>query len=142
VFKVTTVNGVIVLENVPENAVVEFDGGRITVTQIQGERVKIEAQPGKHGVIVKRGDVVLLGESVSIESGKELKLTVRLVPLADSLPKVADASDPGAPGGQPGRLASRLPVSGPRWVPAGRPVGRHGLSLGHRQVWWVSSSHD
>ena len=40
--------------------------------------VKIEAQPGKHGVIVRRGDDLLLREIVTLESGKEFKLRIRL----------------------------------------------------------------
>ena len=78
VIKVKTANGTIVLENVPADAVVEIDGDRITVTPTVGERVKIEVSTGKHGVLVKRGNDVLLGESVTVESGKYFKLTARL----------------------------------------------------------------
>ena len=78
VFKVKTKDGVIVLENVPESAVVEVDGERITVTPAVGEPLKIEARPGKRVVVVKRGNDVFLGESVTVESGKQVKLTVRL----------------------------------------------------------------
>ncbi len=81
VFKVKTTKGVIVLENVPENAVIEIDGETVTVTPKPGEPLKIEAQPGKHGVVVKRGNDVLLGESVTIESGKDFQLTARLEPV-------------------------------------------------------------
>jgi formylglycine-generating enzyme required for sulfatase activity len=80
VLRVKTANGTIVLENVPKNAVVEVDGDRITVTPAVGEPVKIQAQAGKHGVVVKQGDLVLIGESVTIESGKECILTVRSEP--------------------------------------------------------------
>jgi len=84
VLKIKTKAGVIVLENVPENAVVVVDGGKVTVTPVDGQPVEIEAQPGKHTVTVKRGENVLLGESVTIESGKAFKLTVRRLPLNDS----------------------------------------------------------
>jgi hypothetical protein len=95
VFKVKTADGVIVLENVPENAVVEVDGEKVTVTPKDGEPVKIEAQPGKHGVLVKRGADVLLGDSVTIESGKQLKLTVRLEPPSPAaLPDPKFAANP------------------------------------------------
>ena len=90
VLRVKTANATIVLENVPENAVVEVDGDRITVTPTVGEPVMIEAQAGKHVVVVKRGGDVLLGESVTLESGKQFKLTVRFVPpskLPHDLPK-------------------------------------------------------
>jgi len=75
-FRVKTKYGVIVLENVPENAVVEVDGDRVTITPTGGEPVRIEARAGKHGVVVRRGDDVLLGESVTLESGKQSKLNV------------------------------------------------------------------
>jgi serine/threonine protein kinase len=78
VLKVKTEDGVIVLENIPESAVVEVDGERVTVMPGRGELVKIERPPGKHGVVVKRGEVVVMGESVSLEAGKEIKLAVRL----------------------------------------------------------------
>ncbi len=89
VIKVKTANGTIVLENVPADAVVEIDGDRFTITPTVGEPVKIEVSAGKHGVLVKRGNDVLLGESVTIESGKYFKLTARLEPLRiDGLEKV------------------------------------------------------
>ncbi len=82
VFKVKTKDGVIVLENVPEDALVEVDGERFTVTPAVGKPIKIEAPAGKHVVVVKRGNDVFLGESVTVESGKPLKLMVRLEPPA------------------------------------------------------------
>jgi serine/threonine protein kinase/formylglycine-generating enzyme required for sulfatase activity len=82
VIKLRVQNGVIVLENVPANALVEVDGQRVTVSPAAGKPVKIEAQPGDHGVIVKWGDVQVLGKTVSVESGKEFKLTIRLEPPA------------------------------------------------------------
>src|SRR5262249_7098244 len=86
VFKVKTKDGVIVLENVPDNAVVEVDGDKVTVTRAVGEPVRIEVQPGKHVVIVKRGDDVLLGEHVILGSGKAFKLPVRYERIAASAP--------------------------------------------------------
>jgi serine/threonine protein kinase len=78
VFKVKTANGVIVVENVPADAVVEVDGGKITITPKEGQPVRIEQPPGKYFVRVKHGGDELLGESVLIESGEQLKLRVRL----------------------------------------------------------------
>ncbi len=98
VFKVKIKDGVIVLENVPADALVEVDGERITVTSAVGEPIKIEAPPGKHEVSVKRGNDVFLGKSVTVESGKQFKLTVRLEPPAapepgkTSPPPAAEAS--------------------------------------------------
>ena len=82
VLRVKTANGTIVLENVPADAVVEIDGDRITVTPTVGEPVMFEAPAGKHGLVVRRGDLVLLVESVTLEAGKPFKhkLTARLEP--------------------------------------------------------------
>ncbi len=82
VLRVKTAKGTIVLENVPADAVVEIDGDRITVTPTVGEPLKIEAPAGKHGLVVRRGDLVLLVESVTLEAGKPFKhkLTARIEP--------------------------------------------------------------
>ena len=72
-----TANGTIVLANVPADAVVEIDGEKRTLAPTIGTPVKIEARLGRHGVVVRRGEDVLLGESVNLESGKEFQLIVR-----------------------------------------------------------------
>ena len=77
VLVVKTPDGTIVIENLPENAVIEVDGERVVVTPVDGKPIEIPLKPGKHGVVVKRGDVFLAGESVTIESGKDFKLIVR-----------------------------------------------------------------
>ena len=61
------------LENVPENAVVEVDGDRIIVTPAVDQPVTIEVKPGKHGVVVKRGSEVFLAEGVTLEAGKRFQ---------------------------------------------------------------------
>ena len=91
--KVKTKDGVIVLDNVPHDAVVEIDGDQVTITPLGGEPVKIEAKAGKHGVIVRRGDDVLLGKNVTLESGKKLELTVRYEPRGASPPERGDVPD-------------------------------------------------
>jgi serine/threonine protein kinase len=93
IFKIKTEHGVIVLENVPENAVVEVDGDRVTVTPTGSEPITIAGQAGKHVVVVKRGDDVLLGENVTFESGKQLNLTVRLEPREAPRTGNADTDD-------------------------------------------------
>jgi serine/threonine protein kinase len=72
--------GVIELENVPENAVVEVDGERITVVSAAGQPARIETRPGKHVVVVKRGMQVLMAESVGVEAGKHFRLNVPAAP--------------------------------------------------------------
>ena len=94
ILRVKTANGTIVLENVPADAVVEIDGDRITVTPTVGEPVKIEAPAGKHGLVVRRGGLVLLVESVTLEAGKQFKhkLTARLEPPVVERPGKIDLS--------------------------------------------------
>jgi len=84
VLKVKSKDGVIVVENVPENAVVEADGHNVSVGPVKGEPVRIEAPPGKHNVLVKRGRVVLLGQSVTLESGGSITLSVRKIAVKDA----------------------------------------------------------
>ena len=80
VLRPNTANGTIVLEGVPEDAVVEIDGGRVTIAPTVDEPFVFEASVGKHGLVVRRGDLVLLVQSVTIEAGKPFvhRLTARL----------------------------------------------------------------
>jgi serine/threonine protein kinase len=80
VFMLRTASGTIVIDNLPENAVVEVDGERPTILPSGGEPLSIEKAAGKHAVVVKWRDALLLNESVTVESGKQLKLTVRFEP--------------------------------------------------------------
>jgi formylglycine-generating enzyme required for sulfatase activity len=91
-------HGVIVLENVPASAVVEIDGDRLRRSRTGGEPIRIEASAGKHVVLVKRGDDVLLGESVVLRSGKHLKLSVRFdSPEAARTTRADTAKEPSPP---------------------------------------------
>ncbi len=106
IVKARTPGGVIVLENVPANAVVEVDGDPVTVGPIAGQPLTIRGRAGKHVVVVKRGDDVLLGESVSLESDKPLRLAVRLAP------RVAPGAGKAGAGDQPPRPEDpRPPIS-------------------------------
>jgi formylglycine-generating enzyme required for sulfatase activity/serine/threonine protein kinase len=80
IIRVKTADGVIVVENIPEHAVLEIDGEKITVTPNAGEPVEVEIRAGTHGVVVKHGDDVPLAESVTIEAGKKSTLRVRMEP--------------------------------------------------------------
>ena len=94
----------------------------------RGEPVKIEAQAGKHGVVVKRGEDVLLGESVTIESGKQFKLTVRSE--SPAVPRPENTSPPADTGSRPNlsKSESRKDQARPDSVPGdeGSSSGRGG----------------
>ena len=65
------------LESVPANAVVELDGDRVSVAREIGKPLLIDALPGRHAVVVRHGDEILLAESVSLLSGTQVNLVVR-----------------------------------------------------------------
>jgi serine/threonine protein kinase len=80
-------DGVIVLENAPEHAAIEVDGEQVAGIRVEGKRARFKARPGRHGVVVKRGEAVVLVKSVDITPGKETTLTasaenVRTIPDA------------------------------------------------------------
>ena len=83
VLTVKTPHGALVLEDLPENAVVEVDGERkVVVTSADGQRVEIELKPGPHGVVVRHEGVALTADSVTIEAGRDFALKVRRLPAA------------------------------------------------------------
>ncbi len=124
ILKVKTARGVIVLENLPENAVIEVDGDRVTVTPHEGEPIQIEATAGKHGVVVKRGNELLLGESVTIESGKPFKLTVRLESPAASQPgKTSPPAEESSPVSGTVVTERHEPIVSPTKMPDELPKG-------------------
>jgi serine/threonine protein kinase len=110
VVKLRTEDAVIVVENVPDDAVVEIDGRRISITPPEGAPIQIEKPAGKYFVEVRRGADKLIGESVTLESGKKLRLMVRLDRSATAKPpgdataagptvSKLDQSAPATPGG-------------------------------------------
>lgn len=106
IVKVRTPGGMLVLEDVPANAVVEVDGDPVKVGPIAGQPLTIRGRVGKHVVVVKLGDDVLLGESISLGSGKPLRLAVR------PAPRVAPGARKAGAGDQPPRPeAPRPPIS-------------------------------
>jgi hypothetical protein len=101
---VATPDGSLVIERVPESAVVEVDGTRLDVKAAGGGPFGIQLKPGPHGVTVKRNDTVFVAESVTILSGKETRLTVRREPVVASHP------GPRAPGVMIPDPADRAPA--------------------------------
>jgi hypothetical protein len=138
--RVRTRHGVIVLENVPEDAVVEVDGDRVEFTPRVGRPVTIERPTGRHVVVVKRGDEVLIGEAVVLDSNKPYRIGARIEVPATSLPVAGPA-----PAAQPGPVPA--PVSEPTlpaadregWVPLfnGRDTTNWGRDAGNRGTWRV-----
>jgi len=87
-------DAVIVLENVPSDAVVEVDGNKVELRPIAGEPLALKTKPGRHVVVVKQKDGVLLAETVPLQSGEKRKLPV---PTKERSPNPAPPSIPSAP---------------------------------------------
>jgi serine/threonine protein kinase len=81
-FRVKTPDGVIVLENLPKDAEILVDGGKITVTWPGDDKpVEIRAVPGQRKVEVKKDGFKTFGEVVTVKTGESEEVTVRLEPL-------------------------------------------------------------
>jgi serine/threonine protein kinase/formylglycine-generating enzyme required for sulfatase activity len=81
IFSVKTKDGVIVIENLPEHANVYVDGEVVTVRPVADSKDgEITVRAGNHRVEVKRGDVTVAGETVSIASGETKPLRIHLEP--------------------------------------------------------------
>jgi serine/threonine protein kinase len=93
--QLSTPEGTITVENVPESAEVRLDGRTITLRLVNGkEPLKIRAVKGQHVVEVIQGTNRLLGETVSItRGGQEVKVSLRRPVAPEPRP-----SKPVAPG--------------------------------------------
>jgi formylglycine-generating enzyme required for sulfatase activity/serine/threonine protein kinase len=75
----------VVVENLPDNAVVEVDGQTKNFPPAKGKPLRIAVPSGKHHVVVKRGRDVLLGESLSLEPGQSSNLKLHGIAADDAL---------------------------------------------------------
>jgi hypothetical protein len=103
VLKVKSSEGVIVLENVPKDAEVLVDGGKVTFTWPgAGEPVEIRAVTGQRRLEVKKDGFKTFGEVVTFKADKREEVTVRLEPLdAHPVPDRAPVPTPPADGDAP-----------------------------------------
>ncbi len=79
ILKVTTQDGVIVLEDLPREADVFIDGGKVRVSWPLGKSAEISVPPGQRGVEVRLDGYRTFGEKVSVESGGEGHMKVALL---------------------------------------------------------------
>ncbi len=85
VFKVKTADGVIVLENVPQDAEVQVDGRKVTFTWAGDDKpVEIGIVPGEHRVRVEKDGFKAFGGTVTIAKAGREEVTVRLEPMIAS----------------------------------------------------------
>jgi hypothetical protein len=99
---VKTKDGTIELTELPPDADVYVDGEKATVVWGGGkQKAEVRVKPGTHKIEVKRGDTVVSGESVQVESGGTKVLTARVKPteVTDPAPpptaKVKEKTPPG-----------------------------------------------
>ena len=82
---VKTPDGVIVLENLPEDAEVYVDGNRVTISwPTGGLPAEIFVPPGRRGVMVKMPGFSTFGQEVEIHAGERTGIRVRLEPAIAS----------------------------------------------------------
>ena len=87
VFTIKTKDAIIVLENLPDQAVVFLDGQKLSLTWPGvGNPVEIQVRPGDHGIEVKKDGFQAFGERVSLEMGGRRPIRIRLEPLAGAAP--------------------------------------------------------
>jgi len=92
-FSVKTKDGVIVLQNLPDNAEVLVDGEKVTVQLPDGGGpAQITVPPGKRGVQVEKDGFQAFGEEVNLTNGGKQILTVRLIPLPQGRLKQPEAA--------------------------------------------------
>ncbi len=82
VFKVKTKDGTIVLKNLPADADVTVDGGRVKVTGVDGETFEVSvAGHKKHRLEVKRDGFKVFVKELEIDAGGRKPIVVDLEPI-------------------------------------------------------------
>jgi WD40 repeat protein len=130
VLKIKTSQGTIVLEDLPDDAIVRIDGNLVTITKPRGEPARIGASAGEHSVVIMRGDRVVYRDTVTLESGQASGIIV-LAPTPTIAPgslshqghpsDLSAASHPAdrdsvAPAGTPATESKGLSPVPPGWV--------------------------
>ncbi|QVL32679.1 DUF1080 domain-containing protein [Telmatocola sphagniphila] len=79
VLRVKTKDGIIVLENVPEDAEVTVDGNKLTISPREGKPIEITISgEKKHNLEVKKEGFKVFGKELEVEVGRSKTISVRL----------------------------------------------------------------
>ncbi|HUE13740.1 MAG TPA: family 16 glycoside hydrolase, partial [Planctomycetaceae bacterium] len=126
VFHVKTQDGVIVLQDLPDNAEVLVDGEKVTVRFSEGGGpAEITVPPGKRGVQVKKDGFQAFGNEVSLASGEKKLLSVHLDPLPQKAStKERDEAAPTARTGEEPRIPNSAVTLSPRSLPDNKSMPR------------------
>lgn len=124
ILRLKTQSGVLVIENVPEDASLFIDGDRITARWPGGGApLEVSVPQGNHGVIVKKDAFTTFGDVVTVEANGRQSIRVSLVPvsrIATSVALVGDAEKVATVTPPPAPPASSQPT--PVQVGASAPV--------------------
>ena len=94
VLRVKTSNGIIELIDLPADAEVLVDGGKVSLKWSgEGKPAVVEVTAGRHRVKVKKDGLETSGEEVSVRAGGQVEFTVRLLPLSGSPPETGEVAD-------------------------------------------------
>jgi formylglycine-generating enzyme required for sulfatase activity/serine/threonine protein kinase len=136
VFRVSTADGILVVEVNEPNPDVYVDGEKITVTwQNGGVKAEVEAKPGTRNVELKKDGFRVYGQEVTLEDHGRTLLVARLEPI---LPKTPPQVPPAVDAPQRETAEKREPAGGKGASPAAvagasTPPGES-MPAGGRQV--------
>jgi hypothetical protein len=118
--RVKTPDGILVLENVPQDSEILVDGNKITFSRPGlGKAVEIQAVPGEHKLEVRKDGFKTFGQVVVFKSDGPEEVRVRLEPFdGDRTGRKRPADEQPAPTGS----SNRIPPSGPARL-AARVIG-------------------
>ncbi|MFO0960407.1 MAG: hypothetical protein U0800_23725 [Isosphaeraceae bacterium] len=120
IVRVKTPDGVIVIENLPKDAVVTVEGNRVSFAYDRsGKEAEVRSLPGRRMLEVTRDDVKLVSEVVEFKATGEQTCRVRIEPPPEIDGNRKDSGGPGpAPGTTPAReVADRAPPTPERAGP-------------------------
>ena len=86
ILKIKTLNGTIVIENLPKDAEVLVDGDTVDISWDNG-KANVVVKPGERKVEVKQGNTIIEGETVTVRSSAEVAFKVS---VENSLPSEHD----------------------------------------------------
>ena len=114
IIKIRTANGTIVIENLPEDAIVLVDGETVEL-EWENQQATITAKPGSHQLeFATKDGTTVEGQTVSVARNDRTKIKIKLVPnetrgsIAESKPK-----DPPRKEATPDRESSNADDDGP-----------------------------
>ena len=99
IIRLQTKDGIIVLQNLPDEAVVEVDGGTVTLKAADGKPIEVRIAPNKkHLLEIKKNGFVAFTKEIEIDAGWREPVLVQLKPITEEKQVAADPPLNGGPG--------------------------------------------